>query len=288
MASPIATIISIISEGVETPISQIGYLTGHDGWGMAPLHRLSESGALQQGSTDRGYKLESRFGKFVFNLGTGSLLDMYRARATVLSYFRPELLIRVKFNIDGLVKIAEGYYSSSMSLPWNGSEGAAQKFAVTLECGDPTFYDPDIKWVAYAGGGSTGFVVNVVVPMKFGQSTFSTSQIINNIGDADSYPLLSLNGPLEDPVVTNVTYGEKLDFTGTHIAAGVTYEVDLRYSYKTVIELPNTDRLSTLTDGSDLATFRLRHGLNDVQVVATGITSASIVYVKYYHRYLGV
>lgn len=280
--------ISIISNYVETPISQIGNLVAHDGWGMAPLHRLSESGALQQGSTDRGYKLESRFGKFVFKLGTSNMSAMYQARAAIMSYFSPDRLLKVKFDVDGLVKVIEGHYADDMSLPWAGAGGSAQNFVVTLECNDPTFYDPDIKWIAYVGGGSTGFVVNVVVPMKFGQAAFSTSQIVNNIGDADSYPLLSLTGPLEDPVITNTTYGEKLDFTGTHIAAGVTYEIDARYGYKTVVELPSTDRLSTLSNDSDLSTFRLRRGSNDIRVVATGITSASIVYVKYYHRYLGV
>jgi hypothetical protein len=186
------------------------------------------------------------------------------------------------------VKVIDCKYKGDLSLPWDAGMWAAQNFAVTLVCNDPTYYDPAPLQLGMGGGGGTGFAVPVVVPMLFGSSTLSGVSAINNRGDADEYPIIRLVGPIEDPKVTNLTYGEKLDFNGTHIAAGVTYQMDLRYGYKTVTEIPNTNRIDKLSDDSSLSTWRFRPGINDIQVMGTGITSATQAIFDYYYRYLGV
>ncbi len=280
--------ISVITDGIEIPISTIGKLVAHDGWGMPPVNRYSEAGPLQHGTTDRGYRLDERIGKFVFSINKTTLEEMYTKRAEIISYFSPAKNLKVKFTNGAIVKVIDCKYGGDFSLPWDVSSWAAGRFAISLKCNDPTFYDPSIRELFFGGGGGTGFVVPIVTPFRFGASTLSMTQSINNLGDADEYPVIRVIGQIEDPVITNTTYGEKLDFTGTHIAAGVTYQIDCRYGYKTVVELPSTDRIDKLTDDSKLSTFRLRPGLNDISVWGGNITSATSVIIDYYNRYLGV
>lgn len=107
-------------------------------------------------------------------------------------------------------------------------------------------------------------------------------------GSWEDYPVITLTGPMNDPVVENMATSETLDFTGSTISAGQVYEIDLRYGYKTV-KVGGSSIINKLSNDSDLATFHLTPGMNALRVTHTGGTSAaSGVVVAYYDRYLGL
>lgn len=110
-------------------------------------------------------------------------------------------------------------------------------------------------------------------------------------GDYDSYPVITLNGPLADPVITNTITGDRLDFTGGTIGSTDIWTIDLRYGRKSVLS-GTASIVSYLSDDSDLATFRLlpdpvaTGGTNTITVSFTSNGTASAISLAYVNRYL--
>jgi len=71
-----------------------------------------------------------------------------------------------------------------------------------------------------------GLTFDLTFDMTFGTGS-SGSQIVSNGGNVDTYPTLTLNGPLVQPSVENVTTGETFSFDDT-IADGDFVTVDLQ------------------------------------------------------------
>lgn len=104
-------------------------------------------------------------------------------------------------------------------------------------------------------------------------------------GNWREYPIISLTGPAENPVVVNQTTGETLSFAGT-LAGSTSWVIDTRYGYKTVTQ-GGSSVINLLSDDSDLATFHFQPGANLIQVLATGGTTASTqANIQYYDRFL--
>lgn len=107
-------------------------------------------------------------------------------------------------------------------------------------------------------------------------------------GNVPEYPVITLAGPLYNPEVTNHTTGETLDFTGSTVSGSVAYTIDLRYGYKTVTDDGQANKVSQLSDDSDLATWHLEPGNNALTMTASGTTALSGVTINYYNRYIGL
>ena len=134
------------------------------------------------------------------------------------------------------------------------------------------------------------------IPFTVGTSTIDIDKTIEYPGTWHSFPhKIRITGPIDDAVITNVTTGEKLDFTGDSIAATHYYDIDLRYGYKTVLLDGITDKVAELTDDSDLATWHIAAASNAattmtnvINVSGSAATSATSVGISYYVRYLGI
>lgn len=117
---------------------------------------------------------------------------------------------------------------------------------------------------------------------------YYASKTINNGGTYAALPIVYLVGPIEDPVLTNTTTGEVLDFTGITIASGDTYIIDCRYGYKTVKNAAGTNKIADLTATSDLATFHLKPGDNAFTLAGTSVNANTQVTINFYPRYVGL
>ena len=106
------------------------------------------------------------------------------------------------------------------------------------------------------------------------------------------YPTLTLNGPLINPTIRNLTTEEKITLNITLIA-GESIEIDLRYGVKTVTKNDGTNQIGTLSDDSDLATFHLAPdpeaagGINSMLLNGTAGDTGSLV-IEWYPRYIGL
>lgn len=110
-------------------------------------------------------------------------------------------------------------------------------------------------------------------------------------GDVDSYPVITITGPLANPVITNITTGDVLDFTGGTVGTAEIWIIDTRYGRKSALS-GTTSVASYLSEDSDLSTFRLvpdplaTGGTNTIAVESTNAGTASSVVISYYNRYL--
>lgn len=268
-----------------------------DGLGMAPVRRITERGPLQHGETDLGFRLDPRLIQLVFGVSAASESELYDYRAALLAIFKPRTAaIKLRYTLSNSdVRQIDTHYAGAMTFPSRDRKGFYQRVGLTLRASDPLFYDPTLQAVVYGlGAGSAGFTVPVAVPTGVGASTLDVTQTITYAGDFLEYPVVLITGPLTDPVVTNETTGEALDFTGITISAGDTYTIDCRYGYKTVKNAAGTNKIADLANASDLATFHLEAdpdapgGNNSISVTGSGATTASEVYLQFYNRYIGL
>lgn len=299
--------LELVRDGVVYDLEDgsVARLIGDDGWGMAPLHRLSERGPLQHGETDLGFRLDPRVGMLAFILRAGSEEAMYTARETLLDLFAPSgAPLALRWTLPGRTRQIDVQMVGGLALGSQERGVWAQKAAVTLKASDPTFYDPAGAAVTFAlGGGEDALEIPMEVPMVVGASTINGLTTVTNGGNWLSYPhLIRIVGPITDPVILNVVEGMaggfhtmsqqavvmKLDFTGTTIAAGDRYDIDLRYGRKTVVNAVGTNKIADLTSDSDLATWHLTPGDNSIRVTGTGATETTRVEINFFERYLGL
>lgn len=290
--------LSLIRGGTAYPLDDGTYalLTGDDGWGMAPLHRLQERGPQQHGDTDKGFRLDPRIGRLVLFLKGSSREDLYIKRQTLLDLFAPgDEALKLRWELSDTKQI-DCYYIGDMNMSGSDRKGFSQEVVITFKAPDPTFYNPTAEARTFnLGGASDALVVPMEVPMVVGASTLDSTTVITYTGNWRSYPhLIRITGPITDCIITNNTTGEVLDFTGVTISAGDYYELDLRYGQKTVVDSNGNNKIADLTDDSDLATWHLAStrevtgGINSINVAGTSVTEATTVEITYYVRYLGI
>lgn len=295
-----STIVKAVRGGVQTNLSDgtLCWVEASDGLGMTPLHRLTERGPQQQGDSDVGFRLDPRSIKHVFGAQADSMAGLYALRGHLLRLFKPSSVpLSLLYELPtGDVRQIDVVLAGDLELPSGDRSGFYQKVGVTFRAADPTFYDPEMKAVIFGVGGSgtTGLTFPATFPWSFGASTIDTTKAVAYVGDWATFPVIEIDGPIANPVITNLTVGAKLDLTGVTIAAGDSYIIDCRYGFKTVVDAAGVNRIDKLSDDSDLATFRLEAdpdapgGVNSIRVQGSGATSATEIFIRYYNRYVGI
>lgn len=271
-------------------------VTDHNNFGMPPVEQISSESATQDGAVSVGYRVRPRVIQLAI-AAFGDEGDVFGVRDQLLNIFKPSrtpLSLRVT-RPDGSLRQIDGYINGGLPLPLADKRGYVQTAGVELFCPDPLWYAPEQHFVVFSiAGGGSGFVVPVTIPSFLGASTIDQTYTIAYAGSYREYPTLEIVGPFTNLVVTNNATGDVIDFTGQTIAAGATYYIDLRPRYKTVVDQAGVNQIAKLTDASDLASFSLEHdpvaagGLNSIRCVASGLTAASIIYLRYYDRFIGV
>lgn len=271
--------------------------TGEAGTGSAPSRRITEQGPLQHGDTDVDMRLGPRVFQESFIITPASLSEHYAKRAALLRIFRPSAnRIQMRWTLDnGDVRQLDCVVIGGPEFASSEREGFAQRLVVQFRAADPTYYDPTQNAETFGvGSGSGPFDFPLDFPAQFGGSTVNQTRTVAYDGTWRDYPVVIIAGPITNPVVTNLTTGDKLDFTGITINSSDSYTIDCRYGYKTVTNAAGTNKIADLTNDSDLATFSLEAdpdatgGLNDIQVTGTGANANTQVYVRYYNRYTGI
>lgn len=272
---------------------------GNDGFGLPPVSRKTERGPFQHGTTLKGMRLEPRTIQLVL-LAYGASEDDYYQRRDELAYiFSPsDDPIKLRFTLpSGAVRQIDCTYNGGLTLPSTDRYGHSQKVALSLVADDPTWYDPDGVTVSFGiSAGGSSFNVPLAVSINVGSSVLDQSVAVTYGGSWDAYPIVTIYGPIANPVITNTTTGDTLDFTGHTIGAGDFYTVDTRYGSKRVYRNGNLadNRISELTTASNLATFRVYRkrvvpgGVNTFRVTGTGANTTTQVYLAYNPRFLSV
>ncbi len=271
------------------------WLVGDAGWGMSPAHRLLERGPLQHGQTDRGFRLDPRTGTLVLFIQGTSRQDLYDKRDTLLRIFQSAGdAVSLRWTLDD-VRQVDCFYAGEMGMSSDNRPGFNQRLAVTLLAPDPTFYDPAGDDLTFdLGGGGDALTIPLSVPFEVGASELDSINAVEYSGSWLTYPhLIRITGPITDPIVTNETTNEVLDFTGITIADADYYDIDLRYGIKSVKQEDGTNKIAELTEDSDLATWHIAAdpeaigGSNSIRVTGSSVTESTRVEISYFVRYIG-
>ncbi len=266
----------------------IKYL-GDQGFGMAPIQRITQRGPLQQGDTDVGYRLNPRVIQLPLLVEAMTMDAGYTARKGLVKIFTPA-------NGAGILRVTTDLYDRAiLVVPMGGldynqdpGQGYHIRTVVQLRAADPTWYDPTIVNAAQTPTiTGTPTPVPLTIPWTAGSSSINSTLNFTYDGDFISYPIISVTGPITDLLITHTTTGYIIGVTGT-IVVGDTWTFDLRYGQKTVTDQAGVNQIANLTSGSALADFAIILGTNTITVSGTTTTSASTVNVTYYTRYTGV
>ena len=286
--------LTITSNGVTTDLhDQINYFwLDADGLGMAPVKRLTQKGPMQDGVTDLGYRLDPRHVTLQIAAVATDEASYYTARENLLSLFTPsvsplKLLFTAPTNRS---RQLDCFFNSNFTMPFKSRVGYTQIEAIELYAPDPTWYDPTLVSVPFGTtGGGTGMPFPLLIPITFGASaSLNQTVAVTNAGNYRTYPKVILYGPITNPVITNTTTGEKLDFTGYTIGSGNTWTIDCRYGYKTVTDQAAVNQIAKLSLTSDLSTFHLNAGVNSITVTGSAVGGATQCSVQFYSRYTGI
>lgn len=256
---------------------------GDQGFGLAPLHRITTRGPLQNGDSDIDFRLDPRILQIPLliknDMTAAPVARHYSIREALLRIFNPSSsgILRVRIgSMDGTVITVIDYQINVKVLGGLTFDVDPVDYhvrtVVQLRADDPTWYDATIP----SGSTFTYFDTNI-----------GGTQIASVGGNWPTFPVIRINGPITNPTITNNTTGQSIAITAT-ITAGNWFELDLSYGKKTVVDNLGANRISTVSASSNLATWSFIPGNNTIAVTGTGITGASDLTFTFYRRFTGI
>jgi len=262
-------------------------VTAMQGIGPMPVQRIVEQGPLQHGATDRGFRAQQRLIRLMLYFQAGDPTTYWGRREDLNEILEPtNALGQLRFDLGNGSRRQIDVALQGAVMDSRAGDAGVEQFAVDFLCPNPAFYDPNGKAVTFGiDYSSKTFEIPMIIPLGIGQSIIDASQTITYAGSWRSYPYrIRIVGPITDCVITNESTNEKLDFTGSSIAAGDRRDIDLRYSYKTIKDSTGANQIAELTADSDLTSWHL----DTISVTATGATAVTEIYISYYEYYNGI
>jgi hypothetical protein len=150
-----------------------------------------------------------------------------------------------------------------------------------------TFATPSPYWVGDVVSrdfkNATGGTFFPILPLRVGDSQVLGEVTIDNDGDAAAFPLWTIQGPATSITLVNETTGKELVLTRS-ITGTDTVVIDTRERQQTALLNDVTNLWPDLSDSSEL--WPLEEGVNALNLVIDGSTSATSVNLTYQPRYL--
>lgn len=285
--------------------------------GLSSVSRLSQRTPTQIGDTDLGFRLEPRFVPLLFGIHGDDVQDYRIQRGKILECFQPRIgtPVVLTFTLEGGITRAVQVYLDGELASTERVE-FVEKIGGLFKASDPRLYNPETKTINFnlegAGGSTSGFEIPWEIPWEIGTDSLNAVAEIeyaelSRLG-APEFPIITIFGPIEDPVITNETTGEVLDFSangglalsGTPNFAKINLSPQPFRDAKTVTDENGVSLASYLTTDSDLVSFHLApageklfddsfcDGNNVIRVTGSGVTAETVVVMTYLDRYQGV
>lgn len=151
---------------------------------------------------------------------------------------------------------------------WNGSLWST----LPVNAPDSSTHSQDYYGVVGLSDGSLLLGWTTTSGTAFGTSLLAQAiTSVTNSGSANVYPIIEMLATGAVTMIANLTTGQVLNFAGCVLAAGELARLDLRPGRKTFSTIFRS-LISTVQPGSDLATFCLAPGANQIAVYADGGT----------------
>jgi phage-related protein len=117
---------------------------------------------------------------------------------------------------------------------------------VDFFCPDPNYYNSNLQTANMLISAALGRTYNKTFNYTYGGGSATVTTTISNIGWATTYPTITINGPITNPVVGDTTSGNTLYFTGTYSSSDI-LEIDL---YNQLITLNGAPARNLLISGT--------------------------------------
>lgn len=141
---------------------------------------------------------------------------------------------------------------------------------VTFFCPDPAYYDSNVQTATLAYSPPTGRIYNRIYNLIYGGGSATITTTISNNGWYETFPLINIYGPIDNPVIGNDTQNAELSFNASLSDTDV-LTVDL---YNKLITLNGLPARNLLTSGT---WFSASPGNNDFYL--TGDAGSTLVNV---------
>jgi hypothetical protein len=167
------------------------------------------------------------------------------------------------------------------------SLGNLGKVSLLFACDDPRWYGPTLSESVTPPSTTLGFKFPLTFNMSFGGGSVSGAMSVTNLGNIETRPLLTVEGPCQNPSITNVSApgSPNLTFNMT-IASGAKLVIDTDLhtaTYYTAGSTLGSTRLGTLMYGSQWWTLPV--GASTIQFLS-GATGEGRLVVNFASAYL--
>jgi hypothetical protein len=262
---------------------------GDQGFGMAPMHRITQRGPMQQGDSDVDFRLDPRILQLPLFVNATSIDDYYTARGRLLSIFSPSNVTgRITVTTASFVRTIDVKVLGGMSFDTDAKAGYALRAVIQLRADDPTWYDATPHTIAGSSGiAGTATAYPVIYPRTYGTANINATTTFSYDGTWLAYPVITALGPITGLVITNNTTGQVISTSGS-IAAGRTFTYDLRYGKKTVYDDLGVNQIATVGASSNLATWAIVTGTNSISIAASASAAPAEVDITYNTRFVGI
>lgn len=152
------------------------------------------------------------------------------------------------------------------------------------------FWTPEVRKAAIIQNSTTAQLETLAPYML---DTLQGSITLVNDGDVPAYPVITLRGPLADPVIVNTTTNGTLSLAGGTLSAADTWTLDLRDGHKRLYDQNGTNVLGSVsTTPIAMADFYLAPapiaagGTNVLVMTPGSVGSAALFAAEITNRYL--
>lgn len=292
------------AEGGETDLTYGGltFWDGRIGTGMVTARRITEQGPDQHGVSDLGFRLDQRSVGLVLTFSGADDRAVERKQERIYGLFKPrDVAYSLRFRTPGRRRLyqidchtIQGPDFSSQE-EGDGLRAPIYRAALQVYAPDPVFYAPVLRSQSFGlSGGGGAWAIPWAIPWAIGSSALDQTTNILYAGNWEEFPIITMQGPIDSATITNTISGDRLDFSGASLSASDVYTIDLRPGRKSIVNQAGANVIANLAAGSDLATWSLLPdpdapgGVNPVRVTGSNVTTATQVFIAYYHRFVGV
>ena len=291
----------ISPDGVQYPLfGGRRALLGFAGLEMPGIRYISDGGPFINGERVRDYRLDSRIIDLQLYESGCSRQARWDNLGEIMDAVRPnrggvgQLLVVLP---DWTERAIDAWILSGPDGTYKGSDSLLAfdiRENLRFLAPYPIWYDPAANSLTFAVSVSDS-CLPTCLPTCLGSGLIVASATITYPGTFESFPTITLTGPMNHPEISNDTTGETISLE-YDIASGETVTVATSHDGALVYNNVGVNLIGTVADVNDLTTFSIRPagvsvpgGVNVISVTASGGTvGMTAVTIEYYDRYLGV